>query len=361
LDTPGRNPKQIFDKRLVKQWQNDFKLKTISQQQQLDNGQFVRFHWYEKSLEKELEMENVSCQFTEWRYLANDLYSYTIAVIIFASISIIPTAVLNSAILIAIVRTRPLHTPQNIFMCNLAISNIGVSCLGVPLSITWKVTELYHHDNDLVCFFAFFAYIICSLFCGVSFLTVTAASVDRFLALRLHLTYVTMVTNMKTIIACMVLWVMSLTLALLLVVGQYVYSIATATAILFIMMVMAYCYLNIFHILRHHHNQIQSQITSQPNSSLPNISRYRKSVISLIYVLGIYIGFYSPYLSSLVVIAFQGASIFSLKLWNVGVLLLFVNSFVNPLFHCLKFEEIRVAIKGTASHFLTQITQTVNS
>ncbi|XP_031563785.1 adenosine receptor A2b-like [Actinia tenebrosa] len=289
-------------------------------------------------------MENFSCShFTEWYNLADDVFSYTIAAIVVSSISIVPSIILNTAILVAIIRSTSLHTPQNIYMSNLAVSNIGLSSLGIPLSIAWKVLERYHHANELVCFFAYFSYTVCSFFCGAAFFMVTAATVDRYLALRLHLTYVTMVTNTRTVIVCMVFWVISLMFALLLLIGRMVYSLATSLGILLFMLVMGYCYLKIYHILRHHHNQMQSQMTSQPNHSSINISRYRKSVITLAYILAIYIVFYTPYLSSQAVIAFNGVSVPSLKLWSIGVLLLFVNSFVNPLFHCLKFEDVRIA------------------
>lgn len=290
-------------------------------------------------------MENFSCShFTEWYNLADDVFPYTIAVIVISSISIIPSIILNIAILVAIVRTTSLHTPQNIYMCNLAVSNIGLSCLGVPLSIAWKVLELYHHDNaEMICFFAFFSYIVCSIFCAAALFMVTAASVDRYLALHLHLTYVTMVTNIKTVIICMGLWVNALIFALLLLIGGKVYCLATSIGIAVVMLLMGYCYLKIFHILRYHHNQIQSQMSSQSHQSTINISRYRKSVTALVYVLVIYIVLYAPYLSSQVVIAFSGVSVSTLKLWSVGVILMFINSFVNPLFHCLKFEDVRNA------------------
>lgn len=290
------------------------------------------------------EMENFSCShFTEWYTFADDVHLYTILVIVISSLSIVPSVILNTAILVAIVRTPRLHTPQNIYMLNLAASNIGLSCLGIPLSIAWKVLERYHHNNDLVCQFAYSSYIVCSIFCAVALFMVTAASVDRYLALRLHLTYVTMVTNRRTILVCMALWVNAFIFALLLLIGRTVYSLGTSTGILLLMLVMAYCYLKIFHIMRHHHNQIQNQMASHSHHSVINLSRHRKSVKALVYVLAIYIVFYAPYLTSQAVMAFNGASVVILKIWSIGVLLLFINSFVNPLIHCLKVEEVRCA------------------
>ncbi|CAH3141925.1 unnamed protein product, partial [Porites evermanni] len=98
----------------------------------------------------------------------------------------------NALVLFAILRTPSLRSlPSNIFLCSLAITDFLVGLIVQPVYIANRL----HHSSgrtlaiveDLMSFFL----------CGVSLKTITAISVDRFLALHYHVTYANLMTTKR--------------------------------------------------------------------------------------------------------------------------------------------------------------------
>lgn len=301
-------------------------------------------------------MSNYTCQqFTDWFYLAQDMYQFTLVLIVVICLSIIPIALLNVLILTAIIRTANLHTPSNILMCNLAAANLGVAFIAIPSGVAWKYLELYHHDNDVICYVTLSGYILCSIFNGGSYFSVIVATVDRYLALILHLRYPSLVTNGRVVKLCILIWIISSSQIILLLAGGNVYYITIGAVIALSLVVIVFCYYKIYTIIRHHHNQIASQETISSVSVFPNLTRYRKSVLNLLYVTCSQLGFLTPYFLCLLVLATHGVSLASLQLWTISACFLFLNSFFNPLVICMRHGELRAAIRQTASYYWSAV------
>ena len=111
----------------------------------------------------------------------------------------------NALVLATILRTPSLRSvPSTIFLCSLAITDFLVGLVVQPVYIANELQysaggPLYKVEN----------FISVSL-CGVSLLTVTAISVDRFLALHYHVTYPNLMTTKRAMNASASLWFVSI-------------------------------------------------------------------------------------------------------------------------------------------------------
>lgn len=92
----------------------------------------------------------------------------------------------NSLVLAAILRTPTLHSPSIMFLCSLAVSDLLVGLVIQPLYIAYELTKfsfLYQPMTTMA---------VTGV--GVSLSTITAISVDRFLALQYLMRYPNVMT-----------------------------------------------------------------------------------------------------------------------------------------------------------------------
>lgn len=293
--------------------------------------------------------EEFSCgHFTTWILLTKELYfsNYIlVGTLIFLSI---PSAFLNFLVFIVIWQNPSLQTPSNIFLSNLAISDLAVSAIAAPLIVTWKLLEISDTTSNSTCSVAYIGSLITIAFGSFSFFIVTVATVDRHLALQLHLTYPSVVTSRRVIITCGILLVSSLVLSSLTLIGITGFTIAVLSSSFVCVFIMNYCYCKIYLVFRHHHTQIQSYRidAAHSGSSLPNMHRYRKTVINLLYVLGLYLLLYVPFICAALTREVLGDTTITLGFMNVSIAIAFLNSFVNPLVYCWRIKEFRAGIKA---------------
>ncbi|CAH3174406.1 unnamed protein product [Porites lobata] len=109
----------------------------------------------------------------------------------------------NVLVLTAMLPTPSLRSLSTIFLCSLAASHILVGFVVQPIYIGFRLNpgpELEH-----------LAYIFVSLACSVSFCTMTAISVDRFMALHFHLRYPDMMTIKRAVNISLSLWFLACT------------------------------------------------------------------------------------------------------------------------------------------------------
>ena len=118
---------------------------------------------------------------------ADPLYSSFIVNCVFNAFSAYTATILNILTIHAVRKTSSLQKPLKTLLLSLAVSYLGVGLFAQPLYITWTINR----TNSV--FMAFT--IIATLFAYASFFLVVAISVDRFLAIHLHLRYQELVTH----------------------------------------------------------------------------------------------------------------------------------------------------------------------
>ena len=243
----------------------------------------------------------------------------------------------NALVLFAILRTPSLRSlPSNIFLCSLAITDFLGGLIVQPVYIAYRL----HHSTgrtlaiveDLMSFFL----------CGVSLKTITAISVDRFLALHYHVTYANLMTTKRVIFASASLWFVSILLPCLKEVwkSEVVFLIA-AVVITICFVIWSASYIKIYFIVRHHQIQIhaQQQAVNSFNISV-NIPDSNNMIISKKHALKTFIYFicmifcYLPFLLSVIVYE---------ENWAFAETVVYLNSSVNPFLYCWCNCEIRTS------------------
>lgn len=283
-------------------------------------------------------------------------YFSDLVFVVSTGISALPIIVLNILTLLTIWRKQNFHSPSNIFICNLAISDLAVAFIAIPLSMAWKITGLYHADSSTVCSLGYSAALTGATSAGSSFFTLIAATFDRYLALRYHLHYPTKVTTRRVVLVCTVGWVLSFVQGLCLFHGIILFDIMVLSAMLPSMVVVVVCYYKIYWIVHRHHNQIQAQVSAtEGQNALPNMTRFKKTVSVLVYLIIVFFAFYTPFAAVALYEKFEGYTIVYLHAYNVSLTIIYMNSALNPIIYCWRLTEFRNAMKETLYMVLYQV------
>ena len=107
----------------------------------------------------------------------------------------------NALVLAAIIRTPSIRSTSMIMLCSLAVSDLLVGFLVQPIYIADELTK-----NPVI---VLVWDTIGPSLCLVSLLTITAITVDRFLALHYHMRYATLVTKSRVKYTLVIIWLIS--------------------------------------------------------------------------------------------------------------------------------------------------------
>ena len=268
---------------------------------------------------------------------------YTITVCVAVNVLLSFTALFgNCAILITLWKTPSLHSPVNILLASLAVSDLTVGLVVQPL---FMAATLKQDSTIQAIYLALSAFL-----CSVSFYTTTAIGVDRFLALQLHLRYDAVVTPFRLIGMVIFLWVFSgLYSSGMLWIPNLFYT-ALALITLALLAVNFGVYLKIYFIVRRHQFQIahqQQQQQQQHQGHQGNTFwRLKKSAVNTFLVYIVLLVCYTP-LCLVIAFKFQGAhSTSASDAQIITTTILYLNSSLNPLLYCWRIREIRTAMKN---------------
>ena len=237
----------------------------------------------------------------------------------------------NSLVLVTIWRTPRLHSPSNVLLAGLALSDLGVGSVSQLARIVTTVISTTTKMEDQ-CSLHYFSLLVLAFascfFMGVSFLTLIAISVDRYLALRLHLRYRELVTIKRVLMILASIWTATLVLAVWALTRFYSFIFSCLFILMFIL-VMVWCNFKIFKTIPCHQAQIQAQAVAGP--TLLNIARYKKSVFNMLYIVGFFMISYIPWC---VAVVYSLVEQLSSTIWHTAVTFMFLNSCANPILYC---------------------------
>ena len=255
---------------------------------------------------------------------------------------ILVSIVSNALVLAAIIRTPSIHSKQMMMLCSLAVSDILVGLLAQPIYFALLLTK----DFDLYRVSAILGYSLC----GVSFLTITAITVDRFLALHYHMSYASLVTENRVKYTLIVIWLFSL-----LVGGFHFVSFRLQNSLVSIvtitcLVMCTFCYIRIYRIVRRHQFEInaQQQAAAQSFEAGKNLNmvRLRKSALNTFVFYIALILCYVPIFVSLALTALSFKDWESE--WELANTAVFLNSSINPFLYCWRLRELRKEVIKTA-------------
>ena len=251
----------------------------------------------------------------------------------------------NIVTIYAIHKTATMPKTLKTLLLSLACSDVAVGLFSQPLYTFFLINWLRLHNPG--CNTQQVRTISSTLFSGASFLGVVAVSVDRFLAVHLHLRYQELVTHRRVVIVVIGIWVYSAFLSLiilweLLSTRDLIRTISAAFGFIITLVV----YIRIYQTVRRHKNHIQSmQIRDEAQSEeIKNLTALIKYTVGIFHVYLVFLVCYLPLFICMAVIQFYGSSIVLKKLFLFLLTLVFLNSSLNPVIYCWKMRHIRHAI-----------------
>ena len=252
----------------------------------------------------------------------------------------------NALILAALKKTTSLQFASNTLLCSLASSDLMVGLVAQPLHVIYSVYGIIGGPRVRCYSRIIFAW-TSDYFIAVSFLTIVAISLDRYLTLCQRRAYRSAMTPGRTRAVVAVLWILCLSFPLGRVVSSSIPMILSTVVFLVFLVIPSYAGYKIYRYFKQHQLQISSQSQNPPgkNSKMAgfNVSKYKRSVTTLLIV---YLALLICFLPSVIVTvawvtADQIGKFALLKVGNFSLTFLMFNSSLNPFLYCWRIREVR--------------------
>lgn len=290
----------------------------------------------------------------------DDLFSLYIINVVLNSFLSYSAIMLNITTIYVLRKSSPLSNPLKILLLSLAISDLGVGLLVQPLYISLLVSGIQDHDRNLNLFYSFTTFL--TLFSFASLFGVMALSVDRFLAIRLHLRYQELVTPKRVVTVVISIWVLSVCFTLIAlgiptIVTYMIFSVIDFACLL------ATTLLNfkIFVAARRLTNQTQVLQVQEPhhtcgiNGEMANAASLRKTAVGTFYIYFVFLVCYLPQICSYGVLVSSVSRTVKQVLFLTTLTIVFLNSSLNPVIYCLKMRQFRRAVMALLRYISANI------
>jgi len=268
----------------------------------------------------------------------------------------------NLLVLVSILRTPSLRSPSITLLCSLAVSDFLVAIVVQPLYIASELIKnrSLRQAMDTMAF----------ALCGVSLLTMTTVSVDRFLALHYHMRYPNLITAHRAMSTSAMLWFISFLLGLLAVWNMKAYCFSALFVIAICVLVSTVCYIQIYGIVKQHQIQIhlQQQVvktTTTGNDQIGKnqigknlrVQRTAKSAKNTFIYYVVMILCYTPVFISLSILSVS-RDLWG-NAWTFAETAALMNSSINPFLYCWRLRELRKAVLNTVRQMLCKKTEEI--
>ena len=260
---------------------------------------------------------------------------------------------LNIITIQALRKTSSLPRTLKTLLLSLAASDLGVGLLVHPLFVAHLIIQIQRNtsDNAYDTVFTIFETHM-ALLSFASFFSVVAITVDRFLAIHLHLRYQELVTHKRLIAVVISTWVITAYLSLLVPAARLdwipkrvpVIMFSAIGAVCFITTGLLHC--NIYASVRHHTAHIQAlQVQEEAqNREMKNAVRLRKTALATFYIYFLFLACYVPiFCVNLAELLCDETALIQHLWYYVRTIMLF-NSSLNPLIYSWKMRHIRHAV-----------------
>ena len=248
-------------------------------------------------------------------------------------------------------RSPHLQSSSNALVFGLALSDLCIGIVSEPLYVGFQAVLFKNSGKITSCTLANTITLITKFLTGVTLLTVTAMSVDRYLAIYLHLRYEQVVTEKKTRRVILSLWLISGVPSVILIFDGMTSFIVFTLTIAVCLVIISFVWIKIYQVVRLHQAQIQDQLAVASQSF--NMARFRKSVVNTMLVLVVVLLCYTPFLVSEIffIVSFSRSNFVFLEISYIFVAL---NSSLNPLVYFWRQRDLRTRAKQLVMPFCCQ-------
>ena len=255
---------------------------------------------------------------------AQEYYASYMINIVVNSLFCLPSAFVNAFVIAAVFTSPKLKKkPSNVLLCSLTFTDLGVDLVAQPLHATSRMAEMVE-DFPTYCVTWLVSRIIGRWLSNVSLNTLVAISIDCLLAIYLKTRYSAIVTCKRVVAALAAVWCIAALVAcvrLFAPVGNFL--IVAASSYLICLGVMFLAYLKSYQALRAHQKRVQTH----GGKAVVNVAGYRRSLNTMLLILGFTLLCYSPYICVSTYLGFSGRKQVEWGAWTIVDLFIGVHEF----------------------------------
>ena len=264
--------------------------------------------------------------------------------VVFQILNVLTASTGNLLVLVTIWRTPYLNRPSHTLLFILALSDFCTGTIAQPI-ITHIEILVFTSTSTVSCILrttCVFLYIFLST---LTLLMMTMISVDKFLAINLHLRYDEIVTNARAKIIVLVIWMVggAISLVSLSSVLFLQWSLIITGTLCFVAMFLIW--INIFRVVRRHRAQIQQQIVHIADAQPFNMLRFRKTAHGYILLLFLFLLCYLPQVVFLLRMLSKTNVEHNFMGFYLSCTLMVINASLNPFLYCWRNNDIRSALR----------------
>ena len=250
----------------------------------------------------------------------------------------------NVLVLAAVWRNPSLRIPSTILLCSLAVSDLFVGFLVLPVDIA--IARFYILSRSSSESRLYQARILLTIqLCCVSLETMTAISVDRYLALLCHMRYPNMMTSTCATCVAATFWCKNVILSLLSIWNINTTLLVAVVFVALCLFISSITYNAIYRILRHHQHQIHAQqqaVQSMNAGQNLKIQAKKRAANTFIYYICMVLCYFPGAVSILIWMTYKDHR--NIRWRHFADTILFMNSAINPFLYFWRNREVREAV-----------------
>ena len=299
-------------------------------------------------------MSRPTCELTSIIHEPENAFAliHTQIIMILDIIPALLTIIANAMLLVTLLKTRSLHTPSNVFVGGLCISDLLAGLVSQPLFLTMLFYT--RAGLDLSSFTSIFWY-SSEVFAGVSYTFILCITIDRYFAICHPFRYQRTASCGKHLCVAVAL---SLIIAPIPFISKDVFFWSSTVCIIGMVPVMLYCFGRIYYCIRKQCKGITKVGPSEEGKTSQEVQRRKQikrgkeekgKAYSLAIMFGCFVICYAPIMTvasirDIFKLCQFPVSVFVLFIWST--MLLLVNSLTNPIIYCLRMRSIRNAARA---------------
>ena len=235
-------------------------------------------------------------------------------------------------------------------------TDLGVGLIVQPFFIAFLLSFAETGTGTFTCLTSVAVSVNGSVLTSVSFGTVVSVSIERYIALCLHLRYEDVVTLKRARNFLITLWLIGGTLPFVWVWLTPKYrSHFFSTGILLCLLISSVAYIKIYRIIRYHRRQIIS--TEMNARKHEKMAQRKRNTFKMFVVHCVLVLCYLPYSICLLVVKSYDYTNCSWIGINFALTVVNINSSVNPFIYCYRMRQIRRAMITTLYKIPLQISK----
>ena len=250
----------------------------------------------------------------------------------------------NVLVLAAVWRNPSLRTPSTILLCSLAVSDLFVGFLVLPVRIA--IARVILSGSSSYSRLSQALHVLTIQLCCVSLETMTAISVDRYLALRYHMRYPNLMTSKRATCVAATFWCKNVILSLLSIWKKNASLLVAVVFVALCLFISSITYSAIYRIVRHHQHQIhvqQQAVQSMNAEQNCKLQAKKRALNTFIYYICMVLCYFPVAVSALITVTYE-------QHWNIIIInwyfytILLMNSAINPFLYIWRNREIWRAV-----------------